>query len=426
LLFPSYKNKHQVKEALLAEARTLEAAKNNRTLLGADVAQLDGGKDATTVIAPRKPRIALVVDLPNWAFANIARQLIKHLSDRYCFELISMDELIELQEQRWVSKNFKRMNIDRHGAAIGLLLSNSDKYDVIHFFWRADLLKLNTELISGYAEYLMMRPNEFRQARLKKTRITTAVYDHLLLAPTKIMEMAHIFNDIVSGYTVSSRRLDDIYRQVPEIRSPSAVFEDGVDLDLFHPINLDRFDSISGRDIVIGWVGNSKWASDLGDPKGVNTILKPAVEKLIAAGFPIRLELADRQDKFIPHDQMASFYAKLDVYVCTSEIEGTPNPVLEAMACGVPVISTDVGVVPDAFGPLQKTFILETRTIEALVEAITRLNANHLLFKQLSDENLQLIKSWSWAIQAGKFDRFLASTLDAERQPLSNVRGSDV
>ena len=51
---------------------------------------------------------------------------------------------------------------------------------------------------------------------------------------------------------------------------------------------------------------------------------------------------ADRQIRMIPHDKMAEYYSKIDLYICTSKIEGTPNPVLESMACGVPIISTDV------------------------------------------------------------------------------------
>lgn len=55
----------------------------------------------------------------------------------------------------------------------------------------------------------------------------------------------------------------------------------------------------------------------------------------------------------VVHAPSASFvgmrqrYAALDVYLCTSLLEGGPLPVLEALACGVPVVSTDVGHVPD-------------------------------------------------------------------------------
>jgi glycosyltransferase involved in cell wall biosynthesis len=39
--------------------------------------------------------------------------------------------------------------------------------------------------------------------------------------------------------------------------------------------------------------------------------------------------------------------AAMDVLLVTARNEGGPQPVLEALACGVPVISTDVGFVPE-------------------------------------------------------------------------------
>ncbi|WP_312583940.1 glycosyltransferase, partial [Staphylococcus aureus] len=80
--------------------------------------------------------------------------------------------------------------------------------------------------------------------------------------------------------------------------------------------------------------------------------------------------LADRQLGFIPHDEMVKYYSQIDVYVCPSKIEGTPNPVLESMACGVPVISTDVGVVKDAFGEMQKEWILPVRSKDTLIDKL--------------------------------------------------------
>jgi hypothetical protein len=48
------------------------------------------------------------------------------------------------------------------------------------------------------------------------------------------------------------------------------------------------------------------------------------------------------------YDTMQQFYDSIDMLVCTSSSEGGPLGVFEAIACGVPVISTDVGLVKEA------------------------------------------------------------------------------
>jgi glycosyltransferase involved in cell wall biosynthesis len=105
----------------------------------------------------------------------------------------------------------------------------------------------------------------------------------------------------------------------------------------------------------------------------------------------------------------------IDVYVCASKIEGTPNPVLESMACGVPIISTDVGIVPQAFGPLQAEFILAERTVDAVADALRRLLREPALLKELSKENMRMIADWDWAIKAEKFAVFFDACLSDEK-----------
>jgi glycosyltransferase involved in cell wall biosynthesis len=62
-------------------------------------------------------------------------------------------------------------------------------------------------------------------------------------------------------------------------------------------------------------------------------------------GLPDRVRLVGNQDQLVP------WYAACDVTVLTSRREGTPNVLLESMACGVPVVATDVAdnalVVPE-------------------------------------------------------------------------------
>jgi glycosyltransferase involved in cell wall biosynthesis len=48
-----------------------------------------------------------------------------------------------------------------------------------------------------------------------------------------------------------------------------------------------------------------------------------------------------------PYDRVPLYFAAADASVLASYREGCPNAVLESLACGTPVIATDVGAVPD-------------------------------------------------------------------------------
>ncbi|MBR0672665.1 glycosyltransferase family 4 protein [Neoroseomonas soli] len=358
-----------------------------------------------------KPRIALVIDTDGWAFANISRQICRHLGDRYDFDILPMTWLSELGQEHWRAPGGVAAHLPPDAMGIGPLLIQSPDYDLIHVFWREYLGLIDSPLLVEYARRLGLDYETFAARYIRDACITTAVYDHLYIDPAAIAQRRRVFNTLAAGYHVASRRLDRLYRGFDGLRPPRAVIEDGVDTELFRPADLGRLETVANREIVLGWVGNSGWTAEVEDFKGVHTILKPAVEQLRAEGAPVRLEMADRQQAFIPHAAMPDYYARIDLYVCTSRIEGTPNPVLESMACGIPVISTDVGIVPEVFGHRQAEFILAERSVECLKAAIRRFIATPSLFTDLSRENLASIAGWSWRHQVRKFEAFFDGVL---------------
>jgi glycosyltransferase involved in cell wall biosynthesis len=351
------------------------------------------GVSDTVGAASTKPKIGLVIDTHGWAFSNIANQLQRYLSDRYDFTIIPMDVIDNINQ---------------------VLLMTAD-CDLVHFFWREHLRLIGTPYYRSYAEILCNQYEEFERRFIHAKKITTSIYDHLLLEESELAERAVLYSRFLAGYSVGSEKLREIYSVANGYPPPSAVLEDGVDLDTFKPRRLHRLEEFPGRELVVGWVGNSKWASELEDFKGVHTILKPALERLQAQGYPVRAHFADRQERFIPHAEMPGYYASIDVYVCTSKIEGTPNPVLESMACGVPVISTDVGIVSQALGPLQREYILKERSVDAVVDMLKLLLAEPQRLKAMSAENLERVRDWDWKIKAEKFGRFFDSMLATKR-----------
>ena len=138
----------------------------------------------------------------------------------------------------------------------------------------------------------------------------------------------------VKSYIVISKKLYDIYSNNKDIKKPAMIIQNGIDLGLFYQKNKNKFDDLENREIVVGWTGNSKFVDETDDDlKGVKKIIKPAIEELISEGYNIKLNIADRNEKFIPHDEMFDYYNNLDIYICASRTEGAPNTILEAMAC---------------------------------------------------------------------------------------------
>ena len=71
-------------------------------------------------------------------------------------------------------------------------------------------------------------------------------------------------------------------------------------------------------------------------------------------------------------DQMLDFYRSIDFYLCASWNEGTPNPGLEAGACGVPVVSTRVGNMRELIKDGTNGYFVEP-TVESIVDCFNNI-----------------------------------------------------
>ena len=74
--------------------------------------------------------------------------------------------------------------------------------------------------------------------------------------------------------------------------------------------------------------------------------------------------------------EMSSVYQQATILVLTSEHEGTPNVLLEAMAAGLPVVATSVGGVPEIVQHARTGFVVAENQIDALPRAVLELIRN--------------------------------------------------
>lgn len=72
----------------------------------------------------------------------------------------------------------------------------------------------------------------------------------------------------------------------------------------------------------------------------------------------------------ISHDQLPAYYNMADMLALPSKIEGVPMVILEALACGIPVIATAVGGVPDLVTTGKNGVLLNNSTGNEIATAI--------------------------------------------------------
>lgn len=83
-----------------------------------------------------------------------------------------------------------------------------------------------------------------------------------------------------------------------------------------------------------------------------------------------------------PEDCRA-FMESLDIFVMPSLSEGTPNSIVEAMACGKPIIASEIGGIPDMIGS-QAGILVPPGDVSALADAMIKLVENPELRKSMS------------------------------------------
>jgi glycosyltransferase involved in cell wall biosynthesis len=127
---------------------------------------------------------------------------------------------------------------------------------------------------------------------------------------------------------------------------------------------------------------------------------------------------------WVAHDQLPSWLRASDALVLPSAHEGLPTVVIEALACGVPVVATPVGDVPRLVHEGTNGLILNERTPQALAEALDRVLAAawsmHDLAASVSDYSAERVASLTSGLlaQAASLPNPRPGRIRAEKGPL--------
>jgi starch synthase len=133
-----------------------------------------------------------------------------------------------------------------------------------------------------------------------------------------------------------------------------------------------------------------------------------AFARLLAAQAPDRLTWI--ADYVTDRPRMRLWLSAADAYLTTSRVEGMPVAPLEAMACGLPVVSSDAHGLPDIFaaGEAHGGLLTAREDVDAVVTALERLAQDPALRSRLGSAARRRVEEhFSIPAVGAALDRFL-------------------
>lgn len=152
------------------------------------------------------------------------------------------------------------------------------------------------------------------------------------------------------------------------------------------------------RDPELVLVGGEGWRSDR---------IRQAVVGSPARG---RIHLLGR----VPADDLAALYANASVFAYPSLYEGFGLPVLEAMAAGTAVLTSDVSSLPEVAG--DAALLVDPHSVDAILDGLTRLLSHEALRARLEEAGPRRARKFSW-------ERTARETLAAYRRAAQSSAG---
>lgn len=183
-----------------------------------------------------------------------------------------------------------------------------------------------------------------------------------------------------------------LFEEVKSMNGKAYYLPNGVDHNLF------KFQERSvDTTFTVGFVGKPN------PRKGFNDFIKPACQE---AGVELKAQICKyNSDNKLSQIEMSKFYSEVDCVMIASDMDGTPNMLLEAAAVGRTFIGNKIGNVPEFYNG-RNGILLKNRSIGLYVNAIKDLKADRKTCTEMGIVARKSVEEkWSWEKQSENYRR---------------------
>lgn len=263
-----------------------------------------------------------------------------------------------------------------------------------------------------------------RMAALEQARSFSERWKRLMYYPWIMQKLvAQRLNDII---TVSDSAAMEIEKAFTIPASRIKVVYNGVDTNLFRPKNNENCREFRNKLIFVGNTEDRK--------KGIIYLLKAlqilpeelqltivsglapkhgyANTLVESFGLGKRVHFAGR----VSNSTLRDYYQQADLAVVPSVYEGFGFPAAEAMSCGLPVVATKGGALPEVLGDQGCGILVEPKNDQTLAEAIRTIMENVSIRMEMGTKGRErILQNFTWKAVAESMVRVYQENIDVLR-----------
>jgi glycosyltransferase involved in cell wall biosynthesis len=342
-------------------------------------------------------------------------QIINHLLRRnaYNYELIFFDENRERNNRQWIEKYFGKYNVHIHECNtinyretwLSKDLYKEKSYndytgakgDVFHF---SNLISIPDNL-SGkmvvtihdvlqlrYPDYYHHKTSEMFRLNIERlNRMQPIVITDSEAAKKDILYFSDIPEEKIHVIPLAHSMDNCFYKNNPDILtklgidSPYLLFLSAIAKNKNLCRIVEAFESLAERfpNIKLVVAGGLAFLPD-----------SSAISKIENSPFASRIVMTG----YVSDEQKHTLYSNALAFLFPSLCEGFGLPILEAMSCGCPVITSNISSMPEVAG--DAAILVDSYNTEQLVHEIEQVISSESLRKELRLKGLERCKMFSW------------------------------
>jgi glycosyltransferase involved in cell wall biosynthesis len=243
----------------------------------------------------------------------------------------------------------------------------------------------------------------------------------ILLGRSKTINNKELFSRFIKGVIcVSSKNKKESVDLGLTTLDKCNVYPNSIDSNLFRKLDKNALRDKYGfkrDDFIVAFVG---WFIDRKGPQRVAAAISTLSELHIKSFF---IGKASHTENIIPecpgilykgevmHDDLPDYLNMADVFVLPTLSEGCCNAIIEAMACGLPIISSNLPFNWDVLND-SNSIMVNPLDIDEIADAIRTLYKNKSKCEQMSEAALETAMGLTLEIRAKKILGFISSTIE--------------